>query len=357
MKKILICAYSLNTGGIETSLINLLKEISKEKCDITLMLQKKEGLLLKQVPKKIKIIEYKLSTNRNIILRKIYNRFKLIRFINTNRNKFDVSICYATYDYPSSIITRKVSKKSIMWVHSDYYNVFDKNITEYNNFFKKRKVNKFNKIVFVSNEARKSFVNLYKNLNEKTYVVNNLIDHNLILNLSKEKHIEKRDKPLILFVGRLEEESKGLTLLLDVAKESHKYDFWIIGDGKDKTKYQKYIKNKNINNVRLLGQKLNPYIYMKVADVLILPSIYEGFPVVTLEGLLLNKKIITTVDVSSNNFKLSDYVYLVHRDKTSIKKAIEDAQNKKHIRFDYKTYNKFNLDLTKKIILGDSDEI
>lgn len=308
------------------------------------------------MPKNVTIKEYKLSNSKNIIIRKIYNRFKLFKYIITNKNKYDVSICYATYDYVSSIIVRKLSEKPIMWVHSDYFNVFNKNSEKYIYFFSKRNINKFKKIIFVSNESKNTFVKFFCNLSSKTEVVNNLIDYEQILKKSKDI-VKKNKKPLILFVGRLEEESKGLLLLFDIAKELSKYDFWVIGNGKDKKNYEQYIKNKKIINVKLLGSKQNPYSYMKIADILILPSIYEGFPVVTLEGLVLNKKIITTINVSANEFKLSDYSCFVKRDKKEIKKAIEKILIAENPNFNFEKYNKQNIDQTKNIIFGDYYEV
>ena len=55
MKRILFSAYSLDVGGIETALITLLKNIHS-KYNITLILEKKEGIFLKDVPKDVKII-------------------------------------------------------------------------------------------------------------------------------------------------------------------------------------------------------------------------------------------------------------------------------------------------------------
>ena len=43
-QKIAIAAYNLDFGGIERSLITLLKHFSYDKYDVTLFLEKKEGL-------------------------------------------------------------------------------------------------------------------------------------------------------------------------------------------------------------------------------------------------------------------------------------------------------------------------
>lgn len=345
LKKILICAYDLDLGGIEKSLINLLKQLSL-KYKITLLLQHKRGIFLNEVPQDINIIDYNLSENKNIIIRKIINRLKLMKFIFKYKNQFDTSICYATYDYPSSIICRNLCKKSILWVHTNYKNLFKNDLQKFTNFFNKRKVCKFQKIVFVSNEAEEDFLKIYPNLEDKSIVINNLIDGEEILRKSKDKINDKSNNKIITFVGRLEEESKGLYLLFDVAKELKEKVFWIVGDGPDKNNYEKYLKNNNIYNVNLLGKKNNPYPYINASDLIILPSKYEGFPVVVLESLILNKKILSNIKVSSNNFRLEDYIYLTKRSKNIIIKDILkvlDSGIKE--KFDYINFNNENLNL------------
>jgi len=68
VKKILFAAYSLDVGGIETALINLLKEICND-YEITLVLEKKEGIFLKELPENINVIEYRKSSSSNVFVR------------------------------------------------------------------------------------------------------------------------------------------------------------------------------------------------------------------------------------------------------------------------------------------------
>ena len=60
MKKILFSAVTLDVGGIETALITLLKNINKD-YEITLCLEKKEGIFLDTIDKNIKIIENNIA--------------------------------------------------------------------------------------------------------------------------------------------------------------------------------------------------------------------------------------------------------------------------------------------------------
>ena len=55
MKKILIVNNNLDMGGIQKSLVNLVKEVYKE-YDIALLLFSRSGSLLREIPETVKII-------------------------------------------------------------------------------------------------------------------------------------------------------------------------------------------------------------------------------------------------------------------------------------------------------------
>ena len=76
--------------------------------------------------------------------------------------------------------------------------------------------------------------------------------------------------------------------------------------------------------VTFFGKKLNPYPYMKEASYIILTSDYEGFPVIYLESIILNKPIITTIDVSDDAINIGkDYANIISKDETKMIKEIE----------------------------------
>ena len=63
---------------------------------------------------------------------------------------------------------------------------------------------------------------------------------------------------------------------------------------------------------------------MNEADYVILTSDYEGFPVTYLEAIVLNKKIITTIDVSDDAINMGkDYAFIVSKDE---KKMVEEVK-------------------------------
>lgn len=296
-KKVIFSMYNLDIGGIETALINMLKNFDYSKYEVTLLLEKKEGIFLKDIPSFIKIINYDLCDSKNIIYRKIRNRLKLILTIIKNYKKYDCGICYASHRRVGTKVIPFVSKKNILWIHGNYFHDNE----SYNKFLKDFNVKKYNNMVFVSNSLKDKFLKYYKNNDKNLYTLNNIIDYKRMIELSNEDKIEK-NKICLLNVGRQTEEEKNLSMLLNVSKKllDNGYDFelLLVGDGKDHEYYKDLVNKLKINdNVKFLGKKKNPFVYYKIADAVLLTSKYEGNPVVFLESKVFNVPIITT-DVS-----------------------------------------------------------
>ena len=112
-KKVLFSAYTLDVGGIETALVNLLNELVK-RYDVTLVLEKKQGIFLNELDKTIKVIAYNPNQSKNTIIRKTVNLLKRIKFIVKYKNKFDFAASFATYSKMGSFCARTASKNNVL---------------------------------------------------------------------------------------------------------------------------------------------------------------------------------------------------------------------------------------------------
>ncbi len=360
-KKIVFYAHSLEIGGIEKALISLLKNIDYKKYEVTLILENRIGILLKELPKQIIIKEYKISNIKFIIFRKIYNRIKLIYSIIINHNKYDFSCCYVPYSIPGSILMRYFSKKSSIWIHTDYYSLYKENINHFKAFFNNRNINKYNKIFIISNEAKDNFINIYPNLLNKVIVCGNLIEYESIKDLAKEKVKEsKNDKIVFINVSRHDEESKKLTRLIkavcNLSKDYNNFELWMIGEGEDTTIYKDLVNKYNLEHlIKFLGMKTNPYPYFKKADAFVLTSDYEGFPVVYLEALIFDLPIVTTIRTSNTFFDIKDYSILCNKSEKSIANGMKDIieSKKKFSKLNINKYNEYMLKIINKAIDGE----
>lgn len=325
-KELLFSINDLRVGGIETAIINLLNNIDHKKYNVTLVMEEKTGVLLKNVNKNVKVQELKVSNNKNVIIRKGINFIRKLNFSILNYHKFDFSCCYATYSLSANKIALTASKNNSIYVHSNYRYIY-KDKTEFKNFFNCRNISSFRRIIFVANEAEKDFIKIYPELKNKCLVLNNFIDPDKILKLSTEKISEThpKNKKLFVFIGRLDDSSKKVSRAINLLKSLSDVNLLIVGDGPDRKMYEDLVtKNDLSKRVTFVGQKTNPYPYIKLADYIILTSDYEGFPVTYLEAITLHKRILTTIDVSDESINIGkDYATIISMDE---KKMLKDVQ-------------------------------
>ena len=361
-KKLLFTAYSMGLGGIETALCNLLNRLDYKKFDVTLILEKKEGIFLDQIPKDVKVLEYRISDDKNVILRKIKNRTKLIKWKNKLKNKYDFSCCFATYSRPGAHLALAASKNSHLWVHLNYYITYKENEEEMTKFFNGVMAPKFKRVVFVSEENRREVCKHYPVIKDKAYVCNNFINGEDVLEKAKEEVDYKKGKEtLFVNVGRHDEYQKRLTRIIEASEnlvnEGYKFKILFIGDGEEHQMYEEQIKEAKLQDtIIMMGKKKNPFPYYKMCDAVLLSSEFEGYPVVFLEAMLLKKPILST--------KVSDWETLdkkfgifCDRDEESVYKMMKTYLDKGFEikgKYDYKEYNQ---DIENKITAFINDDV
>lgn len=336
-KDLLFTAVSMDIGGIEKALVNLVNRIDKDKYNVEIILEEKKGTLLNKIDKDIVVRELKVSNNSNVVIRKSINLLRKFIFKILEFNNYDFSCCYATYSLSGNKLAQLASTNNSIYIHSDYRKVY--NDEEFYNFFNVRHINTFRNILFVSNESKNGFIELYKDLKRKCLVFNNFIDTKEIEKLSSEEAIPRSKDTLLVFVGRLDDSSKKVSRQINLVNKIDKLNLWIIGDGPDRKKYESEVKELKLEKrVTFFGKKNNPYPYMKQADYIILTSDYEGFPVTYLEALVLNKSIITTIPTSDDLIDINDYAYVVPKDEKKMTKEVEkilkDKKSNKEVDFE-----------------------
>lgn len=354
MKKLLFAAYDMNVGGIETALLTLLNYLADKDYKLTLVLEKKQGIFLKDLDSKIDIIEYKPSDCKFGVLRKLINAIKRMKFIIKYKNKFDFAASFATYSKMASFASRTASKNCALWGHADYLELFKQNKDEMKDFFENIQYNKFRNIIFVSKKACNTFTEVFPEMKNKVVFCNNLINYKKIQNMSKEEINYKKEKYTFVNVGRHDEKQKKLTRVLEAAEmlKEDNLDFKIlfVGEGKDTIEYKKIANRSELrDNVEFLGVKKNPYPYIKLADAVILTSDYEGYPVVFLEALILNKPIITT-DVADAVDDINDkFGKVVKKDENDIYMAMKEFITKGYEIKEQFNPEEYNNDIIKKL--------
>lgn len=155
------------------------------------------------------------------------------------------------------------------------------------------------KILCCSEYIKEELVKIYEAKENKIRVIpcaveesRFAIDEDSFLKESFRSVLANVGETLVVYVGRLDEE-KGLEVLLnaipEVLDENRKIQFVLAGKGVMEESIRSWIsKNRLSSQVKLPGYlrgKVLSYLY-KVSDIQVVPSMYEPFGIVALEGMI-----------------------------------------------------------------------
>lgn len=321
-KNILISHVHMQTGGIETSLVNLLNSLDKNKYNIDLLLFYPTGKLIDLIPDWVNIVpiwntnkrNHRLLKNiilsRNIICRIIKNIIcnPMTAKLFIPKKKYDVAIAYSGYsNFIDTVVGKSNATNKFIWVHADFltqYNIDENFRKKFKQIYKKYKY--FNKIVVVSKSAAENFKKLCPELSRKVTFQWNINKERIIENSTDTKINLDKNYYNIVAIARLAK-YKGIERLVETAnllKQNGSLNFkiYVLGDGPNKKPIQKRIDELNLNNnFALLGNIDNVFTIIKQADLYVSPSDSEGFSSVTLEALISNLPVVATPTSSSKD--------------------------------------------------------
>lgn len=300
MKKILFCIPTLDGGGAERVLVNLVNNLNEKEFDISIFTLFNVGVNIKKLKPNIKHIYYfKKNFRGNIYLLKILKPNQLFKMM--IKDQYDIIVSYL--EGPTTRIVsgcNNSNTKIINWVHTEATDIREfkkvyRSMREMKNCYRK-----YYKTIFVSKTAENTFKNkIIKDINTK--VIYNTIDDDEIREESMEippEYFRKDQKPKVISLGRLIK-VKGYERLLNIHKELINegivHSLYLLGEGNQRRYLEKYIETNNLKKtVHLLGYQDNPYKYIKGSDLYVCSSYKEGYNTAVIEALIIGVPIVTT---------------------------------------------------------------
>ena len=305
-------------SGVSRILLNVLKNINKDRFFVTVLLFNKYGELEVEIPKHIKVRHVfrtspECSTIR--IIRLISGFIKgyipkwLVRRI-LYKEDYDVVIDYKGV---CPIALSAARGKKIYWSHKDFSpvtNLVERNSMERNSnrltykvktkyFF--RALKSCDWFISISEKLKANFVERF-GYEEKIKVLYNPIDEREIRKLSMANKITIEKNGLRFCCITRFDNGKGIEKLINVVNrlnnENYIFNLLLIGGGRTYENIRACFEKNSIDNIHLLGHLDNPYSLLRDSDVFVCPSEQEAYCSVLAEAIVLNKAIITT-DVGS----------------------------------------------------------
>jgi len=332
-KKVIFHSGSLRMGGLERVLVEVLQNIDLNKFDIDLLIEdefKEENIFEKDIPKEIKITYLipenvlqrtkKLRENKKNIFSKIgYNLMMQVeRYIrNKNLMKFlkeNEAEVLVDFDNGLAKDIHKIKEmKKIAWLHNSIPKLKKKK-SKIERFGKR--LNNYDIVVAICDDMKIETETIFPYLKGKVTRIYNPFNFERIRNLAEDNaHLTETEKEMlkenyIVAVSRLDNVQKDYPTLLKAFKELKNEGFdkklYIVGDGPSRKEIEGQIIELNLEEeVKLLGQQKNPYIWMKSADLFVHSSKYEGLPTVLIEAMIVNT-IVTSSDCPTGPREILD---------------------------------------------------
>ena len=324
MSKILFVAQNLQIGGVQKALVNHLKTLHEE--DDVYLFTFGDGPLTAEIPPFVKVIQGKrllrlTATPLQVVLqsRKIVDivlRFFLVGVVRTIGSQrlyrlllknccldhFDIAVSYFN-DVPRNYFNQGTNLfvaeyvqagEKVAWIHPDPIKA------EFDAEYCRRIYRKFDRIVCDSRAVEANFHKLVPEYAAKTEVIYNFIPVQEVRELARRGSPYSGEEFRVVTVGRVDNVSKrmdGIVRMCARLKSEGITQFrWhIVGNGPDLPGNRQLAEELGVAElVRFEGEQINPFPYIKHADLFALYSAYEGFPMVIGEAQALDTFILTT---------------------------------------------------------------
>ena len=205
---------------------------------------------------------------------------------------------YVSFNYLRSSFLLPPGKKSIAWIHGGMQTLAREEKGE-ERVLQDKAFYKADRIIAISDTTAQYIYNLFPAHKDKIKIIYNGVDIERVRIKAKEHTHIKLEHPALLSVGRLDENKNPLRLLeifTQVHKENPLAHLYYLGYGDLEDVVVKTAEKYGLSEyVHLLGYYDNPFPIMTQCDIVCMFSISEGFPMVLLEGVTLDKPFVSSV--------------------------------------------------------------
>ena len=303
-RSLLFVITEMYRGGAETTLVNLLKSLSCDRFDVDLLVLSQismENSLLNDLPEWVRIC--------NAGLKNYPKRIQMTKeeFLLGGRiaeefvqdKVYDIAFSYGEWCRLSFVAERVKATRKAVWIHTD--------ITASPSFEEQQFFDLFLQYryyIFVSESTKRLAESRYPFLVGKSVLIHNFLDREKLIDLS-EKGVAGFRYPdhvaRLITIANIRSE-KGYQRVVETAhilkEEGFSFCWLCIGAFSDtvlERTLREQIHALNLSEqLILLGSRENPHPYTKMADVFVLLSDYEAWPLAMAEAMLLGKPAIAT---------------------------------------------------------------
>lgn len=314
---ILLFNYGLGKGGTESYFVNLSRYLDKDKFNVSMIV--KSGKVVDQDfydALKINCNEVFICGNNGSTKKEETKNLK--KFFKEHKNQFDIiHINSATAKECAFGLMARIYGNIKNIIFHSHMGGSDIKVSKFNEIYKIILNRLASQKFACSTEAAKFVFGKSKDV----ILLNNSVDlekfkFNEDVRLNKRKELGiKKDDFVLLNVGRFAEQKNHrylIEIFAELQKKEKNVKLILVGSGEKKSELEKIIEEKKISNIIFLGNRNDVSEIMQASDVLVMPSIHEGLPIVCVEAQATGLPIVISSNVSreSNVGGLCEFIGL-----------------------------------------------
>jgi len=295
-KKLVFIWNNFLIGGTERLLLDLLKNLDKDKFDINIITILGSGPMEEDF-KNLGCAVFFFGPKKypsSIFLKTLWFLsipfivLKLIIFFKKNNPDVIVTSLYQT-DILGYLANIFFNKKMVSVQHDM---IKKGSIIKW---FKIKAFKKADKIIAISQAVKQFLIEYFKVPAFKIEIIYNGVDFEEFLSFQKP---DKDWEPVFGIIARLDK-IKGHIYILEALKKLKKEKFKLpkfifVGDGFERKNLEEFVIENGLSNVKLVGETLDIGHYLKQLDVFVFPSLSEGLGIAILEALVAKKLVIAS---------------------------------------------------------------
>jgi glycosyltransferase involved in cell wall biosynthesis len=334
---------SLDGGGVEMMLYNYYSNMDHSRIRFDFVTHSpKQGML--EAPLRVMGCNiYHVTPKHTSIFRNIIEIDRIIK-----NNNYDIVQCHQNFLSFTTLICARLRGVKVRIVHAHGCKQNESFITKTSNILL-RKMNRIgaNYNFACGNNAGKWLFGKNWLTGNHYKIINNAID---TVSFRFDPVVRKRmrseynavEHTVLLHVGRFSTEKNHIYLIKIMSllnrKCPGKYVLFLVGSGPLETEIRELVNAMNLENaIYFMGNRENISDFMSMADIFLLPSFHEGFPVTLVEAQASGLQVIVSKSISKETRLTNNIKYLQNNSPSYWVKIILEN---KSTNYDRKKYSR-----------------
>lgn len=322
-KKLIFITEALWVGGIEAALVNLLNRLDYDKYEVTCLIIRDERTIANRINSKCRLLT--ADRERVVSFSEPYRYARLFHLTQPASHlsrlhrlmqwtipvlKWMENLLYIRYirkqmkaeQFDTAVIySDRTAEIAVRAIRADKYLMYYHHGAMRHSYHDEIGYKKSEKIIAVSDKIAEDLRSFRPQYRDKIVMINNLVDASDVRRRSQDvpKTTFPTDAFNLVTCGRISPE-KGMDLAAEACavllrKGLRDLHWWIVGGGPAEPVLRAQLQHLKLeDHFHLLGMQSNPYPYLRMADIYVQPSRFEGHSVTILEARVLAKPIVAT---------------------------------------------------------------